>query len=271
MNVDVDLSAIPQADSASLTQLEASVVSIRKQAEEFKCVTAQDYLSGDVAIGRIRKLDATFEAIYKPIKQAHDAAKKVVLDQERLKRTPLEEAKKIIGDKMVKWNEDQSRIAEARRKELEEREVKRAEEERLAMAEQLTEHAEATGNAALKEEAVAMLDQPLDLAPVNMPMFAPKTTHTKMVGRKDVTVTDMRAFLIELGLTLFIYDARCTPGLRAALIQFSNRQLEGLIENADTVEKVAAAFKAPLKAIQQQRGTSMSIAGVSGGTKKGIG
>ena len=83
------------------------------------------------------------EDFFKPIKQAIDGTKRVVLDRQRLVETPVKEQEDRIGGLMVGWTDEQER-----RRRLAEKNI----QEEAALAE--AEHHQAMGDQTSAEEAL---------------------------------------------------------------------------------------------------------------------
>ena len=124
------------------------------------------------------------EAWFKPLKQAQDAAKRVILDREKEAINPLKQAIDIVSQKMMKWKQEEDRKANEERRRLQAIEDRRVEEERLAEAVLLEEEGKpAQADAALAEE----LPPP---RAVYVPPPAPKVAGLNTQKRWDFEVMD---------------------------------------------------------------------------------
>lgn len=137
---------------------------------------------------------------YKPIKQAQDAAKKVILDKEKADLAPVQEAMGIVRKTMNVFLQEQERIRqeEERVKRLAAEEAARKEQERLFA---LAAKAEEKGKEEKAEELLERAEN-VYVAPVTV---APKVETARFDGGNvgqvkelQVSVTDLKAFLFEL-------------------------------------------------------------------------
>lgn len=263
---------IPSPDLARMSTLDLAVREIETQATAYVCATALDFEAGGAAIARIRSLDGMFEDIYKPIKQAHDANKLVTLNQEKLKRVPLANAKLAISNRMLAWKAADDRRRNDERLQIEAAERKRAEDARLATALQMEARQKETGNAALQHDIEQLLDQPLDIAPSYAPPAAKAGSGVKVVGRMQVSITDTKAFLVSLGATLMAENLG--PGDQIAkptLTRYASRTLVGILDNPALHEKIADAFLPALRTLKTARGDAFNVPGVTAERKDGLG
>jgi hypothetical protein len=116
--------------------------------------------------GVLSKLEKRIIADFKETKQAMDIAKKRVLEQERGHLNPVQDALKIWTDKITAYVCEERERVERIRREAEVKAYREAEERRRAEAAQLKK----LGH---KEEAKAILSEPLQIAPVAV-IDAPK-------------------------------------------------------------------------------------------------
>ena len=120
------------------------------------------------------------EDFFKPIKQAIDATKRVVLDRERLVATPVDQEEKRIGVLLVSYDDEQER-----QRQLAE---KRAQEEpQLAEA----QHYEAMGDA----KAVDATLNGQGLVQVAVPSSVPKVAGISYRETWSADVTDLKALV----------------------------------------------------------------------------
>lgn len=128
---------------------------------------AEDYTSAGeflVQIKGVRKRIAdTFD---KPIKDAH-AAHKSIIAAKKEHDAPLEEAEKLVKEKMGEWQREQERKRREEEDRLRREEQRKAEERALAEAERLE-------NEGKTEQAQAVIEAPPPPAPVVVPSVVPK-------------------------------------------------------------------------------------------------
>ncbi len=137
---------------------------------------------------------------YKPIKQAHDAAKKVILDKEKADLSPVQEAMSIVRATMNTFLQQQERIRqeEERKARLAAEEAARKEQERLfALAAKAEEKGKEEKAEELLERAENVYVAPVTVAPkVEIARF--DGGNVGQVKELQVSVTDLKAFLAEL-------------------------------------------------------------------------
>ena len=151
------------------TEVETKALSIVDQAKAVKVVDAETYLKAGALWGNIKDMIAEVKAAFDPICDAAFKAHKAATKKRAEFLDPLEAVYKSIKGLMSDYDAAQERIRLAEQRRLEELERKAEEERRLAEA--IT--AEALGQ---KEEATAILEEPVSVAPVVVPKAVPKIT-----------------------------------------------------------------------------------------------
>lgn len=126
------------------------------------------------------------ESWFKPIKQAWDAAKKIVLDKEKEAVGPLQRAIGIVEPKAIKWKQDQEAKANAERLRLGAIERQKEEDRRVAEAARL----EKAGQAEL---AQLVLETPMEVARVVVPAPVQKVMGLPTTKRWDFEIVDSSA------------------------------------------------------------------------------
>ena len=157
-------------------ELTREVVSIESQAKALKIVDSPSYLSaGELwkSIKDIRKKVADF--CDPGIKQAHELHKTLVAKKKEAD-TPLDNAERIVKRAMSDYDAEQERLRREEQRRLEE--IARKEEEERRLQEAIAAEEEARRNGATKEvaaqEAAAIIDEPVYVAPVVIPKTVPK-------------------------------------------------------------------------------------------------
>ena len=123
------------------------------------------------------------EKFFRPIKQAMDAAKKIVLDKEREAVNPLQRAIDLLQPKALNWKREQERQQEAERRRLEEIERKAEEDRRLEEAARLEKNGE-------KELAEQVLTAPVETPQVVMPPAVQKVSGLSTTKRWTFEIID---------------------------------------------------------------------------------
>ena len=152
------------------------VISIEDQAKALKIVSRETYIkAGELwkAIKAIRaKVAETFDG---NIKKAHELHKGLVAEKKR-HDGPLDEAERMVKRGMSDFDLEQERIRLAEQRRLEE--IARKEAEERSLLEAIAAEEEAKRNGATKEEAAqeaaAIIDEPVTVAPVVIPKDVPK-------------------------------------------------------------------------------------------------
>jgi transcriptional regulator of heat shock response len=152
------------------------VISIEDQAKALKIVSRETYIkAGELwkTIKAIRaKVAETFDG---NIKKAHELHKSLVAEKKR-HDGPLDEAERMVKRGMSDFDLEQERIRQAEQRRLEE--IARKEAEERALLEAIATEEEAKRNGATKEEAAqeaaAIIDEPVTVAPVVLPKATPK-------------------------------------------------------------------------------------------------
>ncbi|MDE2099522.1 MAG: hypothetical protein KGL39_19880 [Patescibacteria group bacterium] len=144
------------------------VVSEIERAKAFVIHSNEDYLAVDSHCAGLLKLKKKIEADFRESKETTYAAWKTVVAQERGHLDGLDEARRIDKAKMDAWNAEQERIRRAEEERLRKEAQEKADAEALAAA----EAAEKAGN---KEEAEAIIQAPVQVAPIVLSKSLPKS------------------------------------------------------------------------------------------------
>ena len=112
-----------------------------------------------------------------------DAAKKEVLDQEKLADAPLAKAEAIIKPRIAQWSAEQEKIRLAEEKRLQEIARKEEEERQIDAA----VHAEQSGN---KEEAEQIIEAPVYVPPVVLAKTTPKVAGISLTKQWKYRIVD---------------------------------------------------------------------------------
>lgn len=147
-------------------EIEVETSTVVSSAQAFTVSTREDAEVVSIRVKGISELRKKIEAHHKPIKQSIDAAKKVVLDQEKKLLAPLDSAEAIYKAKYAKWYGEEQERQRQERLRLE-AEARKKEEDRM-LAE-----AAALQKAGRKDEARALLEEPPPDIQVKMPDAEP--------------------------------------------------------------------------------------------------
>ena len=159
--------------------------------------------------GLRQKISNTFGPI---VAKAH-AAHKEAVGQRKRAEAPLQDAEQIIKASMGAWSREQQRVAQEAARQREEELRRREEEERLAEAVAL----EADGE---PEQAAALIEAPVVVAPVVPQSAAPKVAGISQREVWKATVVDLPA-LVQAA-------AADSTGVAAGLLQVNQTALNGL-------------------------------------------
>ncbi|MFA5158726.1 MAG: hypothetical protein WC451_06110 [Patescibacteria group bacterium] len=151
-----------------IIEVNTLALSVPEQAKQIvKIINNDDYTRAGQILLTIKEIRKKIENTFKPIKQKMDAAKKEVLDQEKLADKPLAEAESYIKPLIAQYNAEQERIRQEEENRL--REIARKQEEERRLQEAVA--AEQSGN---KEEAEAIIEAPVQAPPVVVQKTVPK-------------------------------------------------------------------------------------------------
>jgi hypothetical protein len=155
-------------------------------------INNDDYIRAGNVLLTIKELRKKIENVFKPIKQKMDAAKKEVLDQEKAADKPLAEAETWLKPLISAYLIEQERIRKAEEDRL--REIARKEEEQRQFEAALAAEEEAKRNGATNEEAAqeaaAIIDVPVQAAPVVVPKTVAKVSGVSMTKQWKFRITD---------------------------------------------------------------------------------
>lgn len=150
-------------------EVEAGALSVVEQAKAVKVVDPESYTRAGAFWKDIRAMRSKVAETFDPlIKQAHELHRNTLAKKNAIDK-PLENAERAVKQLMSDYDAEQERI----RKEEQDRlaAIARKEEEDRLLAEALL--AEESGD---KEEAQAILDEPVYVPPVVVPKATPKLT-----------------------------------------------------------------------------------------------
>lgn len=177
-------------------QVEQKALTIVDQAKAVQVVDSESYVkAGDMwkALGdMIAEVKATFDPICDAAHKAHKAAtakRASYLD-------PLTDAQKAVKKLMSDYDQEQDRIRQEEQRRLEEEARKAEEERRLQEAIMAEEEAKASGatKEEAEQEAAAILEEPVTVAPVIVPKATPKLQGGPVYREVwSARVTDIRA------------------------------------------------------------------------------
>lgn len=136
-------------------------------AKAINITTQDEYAKAGELRAGVRALDKKMEAHYKPLKQAQDEAKKVILDAEKADRVPLAEVGQILNPKLVAWEGEQERLRREEQRRLQEIARKQAEKEAKAEAKALDKEGR-------HEEAAFVRETPVEAPAVVVRSDTPK-------------------------------------------------------------------------------------------------
>jgi hypothetical protein len=195
-------------------EIEQMAMSIPAHAKALKIIDAASYQRGGELIVAIKGLRKQIDECFDPIvKKAHEAHKEAVAQKKKVE-APLVEAEGLLKPALAAWDTKQEELRRAEQRRLEEEARKRAEDEQLAYAAQ----AERCGD---KEAAQAILDAPVEVAPVIM-TTAPKLAGVSYRETWSAQVTDMMALVKAVAagqqpLSLLVVNIPGLNGMARAL------------------------------------------------------
>jgi len=130
---------------------------------------ACDFLKGLKAIEK--EINDTFDPIIKKQFEAHKEA----VAQKKRHLEPIQRAEALVKPKLGAYVEEQEQIRREEERRLEAEARRREEEQRLALAAELEQNGDGDG-------AVALISEPIEIAPVVIPKSVPKVDGIVMRG-----------------------------------------------------------------------------------------
>jgi len=162
------------AEGQAIQEVNALALSVPKQAHLITVIqNNDDYNRAGQILLTIKDIRKKIENTFKPIKQKMDAAKKEVLDQEKLADKPLAEAEAWIKPLIAQFNIEQEKIRKAEEDRLQAIAQKEAVERRLAEAIKLEKEGDMN---AVND----LLEAPIQAAPVIVERTVPKVAGISM-------------------------------------------------------------------------------------------
>jgi hypothetical protein len=172
-------------ETSEVKEVTTLALSIPEQARQIVIKTVDDYARAGEIMMTIKAIRKKITETFKPIKQKMDAAKQEVLDQERAADAPLKEAEQLLSPQIIAWNREQERLRQEEENRLREEARKQEEERRLQEA----ILAEQSGQ---KEEAEAIMETPVQVAPVVVPKSVPKVAGMSIRENWKFKITNER-------------------------------------------------------------------------------
>lgn len=175
-------------------ELQTKAVTLKTQALSIKVTDPASYEAACEMLKVTKSMEKTIIEHFKPLKQAIDASKKVILDQEKAALYPVQEADGIVRTEVTTYldaEEDKRLAAEAEQTRLNNLAAEKEREKLLSRA----------ANAKTEEKQEELLEkaEAVYAAPVAVAHAVDKTVGG--VTRKletVVTVTDVRKFLMAM-------------------------------------------------------------------------
>lgn len=217
------------AEGQQINEVTTLALSVPEQAKQISIKTMDDYVRAGEIMLTIKAIRKKITETFKPIKQKMDAAKQEVLDQERAADAPLKEAEALLSPQIIAWNREQERIRQEEERRLQEEARKQEEERRLQEAILAEQHGQ-------KEEAEAIMETPVQVAPVVVPKSVPKVsgmsirdnwkfkiTNEKLIPREYLKVDEVKIGQVVRALKsatnipgIEVYNEGTVSGRRAA-------------------------------------------------------
>lgn len=211
----------PALKIVETNEVETKALTIVDQAKAVVVKDAESYTAAGLMWKTIKDMMKEIEDTFNPIiDQAHKAHKKA-LEQKAKYYSPLDQASRNVKKLMSDYDEEQRRIAEAEARRLQEI-ARKAEEERRLQEAILAEEA------GEKEEAAAILEEPVYVPPVQVQKATPKLQGGPVYREVwSARVTDIRA------LCRAVADGKASP--------------ECVMGNMPTLNRMATALKATMQ------------------------
>lgn len=166
--------------------------------EKAAAVRIYDHESRQLATDILNEIATRKKAVieeFKPIKQAIDASKKVVLDREKAHLTLLETAERTVKAEIARDIEERERIARQIAMEAELKARREAEEQRLKDLVEAQAQAAAVGEKISDDEIEAIISAPVAIPVVTMPETPKVSGAPSGVKKYRAEVVDMKKLL----------------------------------------------------------------------------
>ena len=172
-------------ENTEIQEVTTLALAVPDQAKQLTVIANNDdYIKAGNILLTIKDLRKKIEASYKKIKQTIDAEKKTVLEEEREQDKPLLEAENWIKPLISSYLAEQEKIRKAEEDRLREQ-ARLAEEERQLQA---ALAAEQSGN---KEDAQAIIDEPVYVPPIVVQKSVPKVAGISMSKQWKYRIVDI--------------------------------------------------------------------------------
>jgi len=169
-------------------KIEKSTLQEVFEAQSLVVSTREDYEIGQIYMGRIKQRIKMLEEERMAQTRPLDESKKRIIDFFRPHLQKLNDAKEHLNRIMVKWTEEQEAKRREEERRLQDEARKRAEEEAL----QAALEAEADGE---KQEAEAIIAEPVYVPPVKVNSYVPKSKESHIRETWSCEVTDLKALV----------------------------------------------------------------------------
>lgn len=166
--------------------------------EKAAAVRIYDHESRQLATDILNEIAIRKKAVieeFKPIKQAIDASKKVVLDREKAHLTPLETAERTVKAEIARDIEERERIARQIAMEAELKARREAEEQRLKDLEEAQAQAAAIGEKISDDEIEAIINAPVAIPVATLPEVPKVVGAPSGLKKYRAEVVDMKKLL----------------------------------------------------------------------------
>lgn len=159
-------------------------------ARTLAIATPDDYTEAAEALKGIKSLTKEIESCFGPLKQKASEAHKSIVAEEKKQLAPLVEAESLCKRKMLGYQDEQRRIAEAEQRRLQAIADEKARKEREALEAKAAAAKKPETQAKYAEAAAAVAPAPV----VYVPTAAPKIAGTSIRRTWKAAVVDHAAF-----------------------------------------------------------------------------
>jgi nitrate reductase alpha subunit len=163
--------------------IKGEIVKAEEETLSLQVINPETYGKAGELLKLNKGLEKKIKEYFKPLKQAQDQAKKLLLDAEKEELNKLQPAINHLNKQMTAWNIEQEKIRKAEEDRLRREAEKKAEEEQL----QAAIEAEKSGN---NEEADAILEEPVFVPPPIVEKTVPKQAGLTMTTTWKWRVTN---------------------------------------------------------------------------------
>lgn len=169
-------------------QMQKEIGAISEKALALQVIDAESYALAGEILKAHKDMEKHIKTYFEPLKKTAHASWKALCDRENEELNKLKPASQHLNKTMTDWYAEEERKRKAEEARLLDEAKKREEEERLAAAIELEKEG-------LKEEAKALIDEPVFVPPPIIQKVQPKIAGLSVRTTWEAVVTDKMALI----------------------------------------------------------------------------